>query len=95
MEKFQRVKNQIWKRLLKGYLPTLHPRGKWSTAQAQLQVGDLVWILRAFTPSGIWPLGRITATHLGRDGVVRACTVNTAYGTFDQPAVSLSRVFAP
>ena len=94
-KEIQKMTNHIWKRLLKEYLPTLHPRGKWSTAQPQLQVGDLVWILRDFTPRGIWPLGRITATHPGRDGVVRVCTVKTTYGTFDRPAVSLSRVFAP
>ena len=94
-KEIQKVTNHIWKRLPKEYLPTLHPRGKWSTAQPQLRVGDLAWILRDFTPRGIWPLGRITATHPGRDGVVRVCTVKTAYGTFDRPAVSLSRHFAP
>ena len=62
------------------YLPTLHPRGKWSTAQPQLRVGDLVWILRDFTARGIWPLGRITATHTGRHRVVRVCTVKTSIG---------------
>ena len=94
-KEIQKVTNLMWKRLLKEYLPTLHPRGKWSTAQPQLRVGDLVWILRDFTPHGIWTLGRITATHPGRDGVVRVCTVKTAYGNFDRPVVSLSRVFAP
>ena len=94
-KEIQKVTNHIWKRLLKEYLPTLHPRGKWSTAQPPLRVGDLVCILHDFTPRGIWPLGRIAATHPGRNGIVRVCTVKTAYGTFDRPAVSLSRVFAP
>ena len=70
-KEIQKVTNQIWRRLLKEYFPTLHPRGKWSTAQTQLRVGDLVWILRNFTPRGMWLLGRIKTTHPGLNGTVR------------------------
>ena len=49
-KEIKKVTNQIWMRLLKEYLPILHPRRKWSMAQPQLRVGDLVWILRDCTP---------------------------------------------
>ena len=91
----KKVTNHIWKRLLEDYLPAHLPRGKWSAAQPQLRVGDLVWILRDFTSRVMWPLERITATHRGQEGVIRVCTVKTAYGFFDRPTVLLSRVFVP
>ena len=53
-----------------------------------------MWALRDFTSGGIWPIGRVEAVFLGRDGQTRVCSVKTAYGTFERPTVSLSRVFA-
>ena len=91
----QKVSNHFWKRFLKEYLPALDRRQKWNKATSPLKVNDIVWLLQDVTPRGIWPLGKITATHPGKDGVTRVCTVKTAYGTFERPAVSLSPVFAP
>ena len=54
-----------------------------------------MWVLRDFTPRGMWPIDRVEAIFPGRDGQTRVCSVKTAYGTFERPAVSLSRVFAP
>ena len=65
------------------------------TATLSLKVNDIVWLLQDFTPWGIWPLGKITTTHPGKDGFTRVCTVKTAFGTFERLAVSLSTVFAP
>lgn len=36
-----------------------------------MQVGDVVSVLDENTPRATWPLGRITATHPGKDGVIR------------------------
>ena len=91
----QKVSNHCWKRFLKEYLPTLDRQQKWNKATPSLKVNDIVWLLEDITPRGICPLGKITATHPGKDGVTRVCTVKTAYGTFERPAVSLSPVFAP
>ena len=90
----QIVSNRFWRRLLKEYVRTLDPRQKWNKATPSLEVNDIVWLLQDFTPRGIWPLGKITATNPGKDGVTRVCSVKTAYGTFERPAVSLSPVFA-
>ena len=90
----QKLVNHIWKRLLTEYIPTLHHRSKWNQ-QLPLITVELVWVLRDFTPRGIWPIGRVEAVFPVRDGQTRVCSVKTAYGTFEGPAVSLSRVFAP
>ena len=90
----QNVLNHFWKRLLKAYLPTLDRRQKWNKATPSLKVNDIVWLLKHVTSRGIFPLGKITATHCGKDGVTRVCTVETAYRTFERPAVPLSPVFA-
>ena len=68
----RKVSNHFWKRFLKEYLPTLDRRQKWNKATSPLKVNDIVWLLQDFTPRGIWPLGKITATHPGKDGVVCA-----------------------
>ena len=53
-----------------------------------------MWVLRDFTPRGIWPIGRVEAVFPGLDGQVRVCSVKTANGIFEPSAVSFSRVFA-
>ena len=58
------------------------------------KIGVVVWILKDLTPRGIWPLGRVTAEHSGRDGTALVVTVRTAYGTFDRPASAPARVFS-
>ena len=83
----QKVSNHFWKRFLKEYLPTLDRRQKWNKATSPLKVKDIVWLLQDFTPRGRWPLGKITATHPGKDGVTRVCTVKAAYGTSERKAV--------
>ena len=53
---------QIWKRLLTEYVPSLNKRQKWTSREAALEVDDVVWLLEEFTPRRIWPLGRVTWT---------------------------------
>ena len=92
----QKLVNSFSKRLLTEYIPTLHHRSKWNQQLPPITVKKrVVWVLRDFTPRGILPIGRVEAVFPGRDGQTRVCSVKTAYGTFERPAVSLSRVFAP
>ena len=86
------VMEELWKRLLKEFLPTLRPRRRWHHTIDPLDVGDLVWILEPNAPRGIWPVGRIQEIHKGKDGVARSATVITTKGTFLKPAVKLSLV---
>ena len=90
----QKLVNHIWKRLLTEYILTLHHRSKWNQQLPPITVGELVWVLRDFTPCGIWPTGRVEAVFPGRDRQTRKCSLKRGYGTFERPAVSLSRVFA-
>ena len=91
----QQFLNHIWRRLVREYLPTLIKQPKWTeNAGNSLKVNDVVWILKDFTPRGIWPLGRVEEVFPGRDGNNRVVKVKTAYGTFVRPVSGLARVFA-
>ena len=57
---------QIWKRLLTEFVPSLNKRQKWTSHEAALELDDVVWLLEELTPRGIWPLGRVTRTFTGR-----------------------------
>ena len=71
---------QIWKRLLTEYVPSLNKRQKWTSRESALEVDDVVWLIEEFTPRGIWPLGRVTRTFTGPDNIDRSCEVKTALG---------------
>ena len=55
----QTLLDHYWNRLLKEYVPELNKRVKWQKSNEELDDGDVVWVLKNFTPRGIWPLGRI------------------------------------
>ena len=80
----QKLVNHIWKRLPTEYIPTLHHRSKWNQQLSPITVGELVWVLRDFTPRRIWPIVQVEAVFPGRDGQTRVCSVKTAYGTFER-----------
>ena len=84
---------QIWKRLLAEYVPSLNKRQKWTSCEAALEVDDVVWLLEEFTPRGIWPLGRVTRTFTGPDNIARSCEVKIALGKINRPAVKLMHVY--
>ena len=84
---------QIWKRLLQEYVPTLNQRRKWTSKEAALEVGDVVWLLEEWTPRGIWPLGRVTRIFTGPDKTARSCELKTALGFLTRPAVKLQHVY--
>ena len=91
----QQFLNHIWRRLVREYLPTLIKRPKWTENDGNsLKVNDVVWILKDFTPRGIWPLGRVEEVFPGRDGNNRVVKVKTAYGTFVRPVSGLASVSA-
>ena len=69
---------QILKRLLTEFVPSLNKRQKWTSREAALEVDDIVWLLEEFTPRGIWPLGRVTRTFTGPDNIARSYEFKTA-----------------
>ena len=83
----QKVMYHFRDRFLKEYLPTLHQRSKWKQDKHPLQIGFDKSTRQRFDPRGIWRLGRIVSLHPGPDGTARVCSVRTAFGTFEQPAL--------
>ena len=79
---------QIWKRLLQEYVPTLNQRQKWTSKEAALEVDDVVWLLEEWTPRGIWPLGRFTRIFTGPDKTARSCELKTALGSLTNQPLS-------
>ena len=76
----QYLADVFWSRWLKEYLPALQERQKWLHPQRNLQVGDLVLILHDNTPRNSRPLGLVTRTYPGADGLVRTVQLRTAPG---------------
>ena len=67
-------------RFLNEYVPTLQKRSKWSSEKPNLEVGDLVWLLKDYTPRGVWPVGRVLDTNISKDGLVRTVRIRTSKG---------------
>ena len=89
----QQIAHHVWKRLIKEYLPTLLPRQKWLKRTAPVLVGQTVWILKDFTPRGLWPIGRISAIDNDTQQP-RQNEVKTKTGTFTIPAIRLALIEA-
>ena len=89
----QTLLDHYWGRLLKEYDPELNKKRKWQRSNDELDEGDIVWVLKKFTPRGIWPLGKIVKAHRGSDGIARSFDIQTSTGWVQRPAVTLSHVF--
>ncbi|XP_013381171.1 uncharacterized protein LOC106152206 [Lingula anatina] len=85
----QYIVSQFWKRWTNEYLPLLQSRSKWQYAKENLKVGDLVLIVDASMPRGLWPLAIVESVKVGRDGLVRSASVRTNSSTFVRPISKL------
>ena len=74
------IMNELWRRFLKQYLPTLRQRWKWHSKKDGIEVGDMVWILENNTPRGIWPVGRVQKVNKCKYNVVRSYLVKIQEG---------------
>ncbi|XP_055919127.1 uncharacterized protein LOC129951106 [Eupeodes corollae] len=57
------------------YLCTLQTRNKWEKREPNLRVDDIVLVRNENLPPTHWRLGRVTAVHLGNDGLARNATL--------------------
>jgi hypothetical protein len=81
----QFVLDHFWKRWTAEYLPRLQLRSKW-LEEKNVKIGDVVLVLDHTLPRAHWPLGRITKTFPGKDGLVRSVELKTASkDTFVRP----------
>ena len=85
----QYMVSQFWRRWTREYLPLLQARQKWLQVNPNVEIGDLVLIVDEPMPRGLWPLGIVTDTKLGHDGLVRSATVRTRSSEFDRPITKL------
>lgn len=67
--------NQFWTAFLRHCLPNFQGSQKWRTDQENLDTGQVVMVIDPRYPRALWPVGRITKTHPGKDVEVRSATV--------------------
>lgn len=83
------MRNHFWDRWRQEVLHHVQQRNKWLTPGRQLGVGDLVLLKDDLCPPSKWPMGRVTAVHPGKDGLVRVVTIRTAASEFQRPVVKV------
>ncbi|XP_055613352.1 uncharacterized protein LOC129759844 [Uranotaenia lowii] len=89
-KRIQRQTAQFWRRWQNEYLQHLRCIFKWTKRQPNLQPGQIVLIGDDNNPVARWPMGIVTHTKPGKDGVVRVATVRTASGIYTRNVRALA-----
>ena len=84
------ILHHFWRRWSAEYLQQMQKITKWRKPNPNLMVGDIVLVKEDHTFSQQWPMARVIATHPGRDGLVRAVTIQTGTSKYKRPVVKLS-----
>ena len=71
----QSVGDDVWKRWIKLYAPTLVVQWKWHTARRNLRPGDVVIVADKNTLKGDYRLALVKEVFPGEDGKVRRVTI--------------------
>ena len=85
----QYLADVFWKRWTREYLPLLRRRTKWTRAERNVKVGDLVLVLERQLARNEWPMGRVIAANQGEDGLVRSAKVRTRDTELVRPVTRL------
>lgn len=91
----QLLQQHFWTRWSREYLNQLQQRHKWQQQGVNPQINELVAIKDEQLPPRMWALGRIIATHPGKDGIVRVATVKTATTELKRPVTKLCSLMEP
>ena len=86
---FKHATNMFWSRWLIEYLQTLVQRWTWNYQSQNLNVGNPSVFQAGNIPRSYWPLGRITETYPGVDGVIQTVKVKTSSNEPVRPAQQL------
>jgi hypothetical protein len=78
----------FWKRWSKEYLSTLQSRQRWQGPRPNLKVNDLVLLVESNVPRNGWSLGRVIEAKVGRDDLVRSCSIKRPNGTIVHRPIS-------
>ena len=81
--------DQFWIRWRRFYASELQERRKWTTPNRNISVGDIV-LLKGNAKRNQWPLGRITETLPGDDGLVRRVKIRLGKAG-ERPPLTLER----
>lgn len=84
-----KLHQDIWRVWKDEYLSRLQQRTKWINEKENIRTGDMVLVKDERTPSSTWPLGRITETHKGGDGLVRVVDVRIGKKTYRRPITKI------
>ncbi|XP_055604694.1 uncharacterized protein LOC129752929 [Uranotaenia lowii] len=85
----QYIADELWKRWLKEYLPSLNIRTKWLEEHKPLQKGDLVFITDDLHRNN-WVRGMVDEVIQGKDGHVRQALVRTSSKVIRRPVTKLA-----
>lgn len=85
----QQLANEMWKRWLKEYVPTINQRSKWFAECKPLKKGDLVYIVEGHRRKA-WIRAVVEEPIISHDGRVRQAVVRTSRGVFRRPTAKLA-----
>ncbi|XP_065088055.1 uncharacterized protein LOC135709594 [Ochlerotatus camptorhynchus] len=85
----QALADQLWKRWVSEYLPTINKRSKWHSEAQPVSGGDLVYIADEGTRKS-WTRGMVLEVYPGADGRIRQALVKTAKGEYRRPVTKLT-----
>ncbi|XP_058457230.1 uncharacterized protein LOC131434494 [Malaya genurostris] len=85
----QQVAEDMWKRWIKEYIPSVNQRTKWFEESKPLKVGDLVYVVEG-TNRRSWIRGIVEKPIVSSDGRIRQAWVRTKSGVFKRAAVNLA-----
>ncbi|XP_024874730.1 uncharacterized protein LOC112456432 [Temnothorax curvispinosus] len=79
----------FWSRWSKECLQRYLSIYKWNQTSSSIKEGSLVLVLDERYPPSKWPLGRITKTYPGQDGLIRVVSVRTQNSVLKRPIVKV------
>lgn len=80
-----KMTQDFWKQWSNEYLARLQQRPKWKQTKDNVKLNDIVLVKDEQLPPSKWLLGRIIATHPGKDGLIRVVTIKLAKSTMLRP----------
>ncbi|XP_058455592.1 uncharacterized protein LOC131432955 [Malaya genurostris] len=85
----QELAEEMWKRWITEYIPTVNQRTKWFKESRPLKAGDLVYVVEG-TSRKSWVRGIVEQPIVAGDGRIRQALVRTKNGVFKRAAVNLA-----
>ncbi|XP_058816216.1 uncharacterized protein LOC131679498 [Topomyia yanbarensis] len=85
----QQIADEMWKRWVKEYVPSVNQRTKWFEESKPLKTGDLVYVVEGANRKS-WVRGIVEQPIVSGDGRTRQAWIRTKSGVFKRAAVNLA-----